>query len=113
MNDENKFLEVENPRLEMENSKGAMMVDFFATWCGPCKMISPLIEKIHKKYGENLKVIKIDIDKHGDLADEYQVMSVPTILFFLDGKVVKREVGFLPESKLCEIIDSELVSTKL
>lgn len=103
-------LEVENPRLEIESSKGALMVDFFATWCGPCKMISPVIEKIHQKYGSDLKVIKVDIDKHSDLVKEFNIQSVPTVLLFKDGKVVERQVGLVSEIKLRDMIDTKLIS---
>ncbi len=102
-------LEVENPRLEIESSKGALMVDFFATWCGPCKMMNPVVEKIHQKYGSDLKVIKVDIDKHSDLAEEFNIQSVPTTLFFKDGKVVARQVGLVSEAKLGGIIDINLM----
>ena len=105
-------LEVENPRLELENSKGAMIADFFASWCGPCKMMSPVIERIYEKYSPDLKVIKVDIDKHGELSSEYQIQSVPTILFFVDGKVVGHQVGLISESKLCDMIDSQLITKK-
>lgn len=101
--------EVENPEVEIAESKGAMLVDFFASWCGPCKMMGPVLEKIHEKYGENVKIIKVDVDKHPKLADQYRVMSVPTLVFFSNGEIVHQSSGFMPENELCALIESKLM----
>ena len=85
-------------------STDATVVDFFATWCGPCKMISPIIEKLANDI-TNVKFVKIDVDKHDDLARIYGIMSIPTLIFFKDGKEVKRHVGFINEDKIKEIIN--------
>ena len=81
------------------------LVDFFATWCGPCKMLSPLIENIANSR-DNIKVAKVDVDKHEDLAKTYGVMSIPTLILFKNGKVVATKVGFVPEPLLSEWINS-------
>lgn len=73
-----------------------ILVDFFATWCGPCKMLGPVLEKVES----NLKVVKIDVDEFEDLAREYGVMSIPTLVILENGKEVKRHVGFIDKSNL-------------
>lgn len=85
-------------------STDVTVVDFFATWCGPCKMISPIIEKLANDI-TNVKFVKVDVDKHDELARVYGIMSIPTLIFFKDGKEVKRHVGFINEDKIKEIID--------
>lgn len=85
-------------------STDVTVVDFFATWCGPCKMISPIIEKLANDI-TNVKFVKVDVDKHDELARIYGIMSIPTLIFFKDGKEVKRHVGFINEDKIKEIID--------
>ena len=108
-NTTSKHFEVENPKVEITTFGGPMIVDFFATWCGPCKMLSPVLERVHEKYGDSLKIIKIDIDKHEELAREYEVMSVPTLFFYLNGEVVSQRSGFISENDLCNIIESQLM----
>ena len=82
--------------------EGLVLVDMFATWCGPCKMMAPIIDEVAQE--DNLNVIKIDVDKHNDLAMEYGVMSIPTLLLFKDGELVKKNVGLMPKDKLKEWI---------
>ena len=81
------------------------LVDFFATWCGPCKMLSPIIENIANSR-DNIKVAKVDVDKHEDLAKTYGVMSIPTLILFKHGQVVATKVGFADEPLLNEWINS-------
>jgi len=80
--------------------KSKVMVDFYANWCGPCKMLAPELEKISNE----IDVIKVDIDKYGELARTYGVMSIPCLIMFDNGKEIKRNVGFMPEVKLREFI---------
>ena len=93
--------------LEKENFKelikeGVHLVDFYAEWCGPCKMMGPVLEGIEDK----IDIIKVNIDEHEDLASEYRIMSIPTLIFFKDGEIVNEIVGFTPEEELIKIIDS-------
>lgn len=81
------------------------LVDFFATWCGPCKMLSPIIENISSSR-DNIKVAKVDVDKHEDLARSYGVMSIPTLILFKNGQVIATKVGFVAEPLLNEWINS-------
>lgn len=101
--------ESENPKEDITTFSGPMIVDFFATWCGPCKMLSPVLERVHEKYGDSLKILKVDIDKHEELTKEYEVMSVPTLFFYLNGEVVSQRSGFISEDELCDIIESQLM----
>ena len=84
-----------------ELTKERVLVDFYANWCGPCKMLSPVLEKV----SSDIKVIKVDIDKYNDLAREYGVMSIPCLILFENNKEVKRNIGFIPEVNLKEFID--------
>ena len=76
-----------------------VLVDFYANWCGPCKMLSPILEKL-----EEIKVLKVNVDENPELARKYGVMSIPCLILFDKGKELKRNVGFIPENKLKEFI---------
>lgn len=82
-----------------------VVVDFFATWCGPCKMLGPVIEQAASEMPE-VQFCKVDIDEEMELAQRYQVMSVPTLLFFKDGQPVKKSVGAIPLEELSSMIRS-------
>lgn len=79
--------------LEELLSKGDVLVDFFATWCGPCKMLSPVLEQLDKE-GFPVQIVKIDTDEATNLAIEYGVQAIPTLLFFSEGKLVNRTMGY-------------------
>ena len=81
-----------------------VLVDFFATWCGPCKMMMPIIEELAVNAGQNFKVAKINIDENSDLAQEYEVMSIPTFIVFKNGKEVERVMGAQAKEKLLEML---------
>ena len=76
-----------------------VLVDFYANWCGPCKMLSPILEKL-----EEVKVLKVNVDENPELARKYGVMRIPCLILFDKGKELKRNVGFIPENKLKEFI---------
>ena len=90
---------LENETLAEEVKEGLVLVDFYAEWCGPCKMLGPVLETFAKAH-EEVKVVKVDIDRHEELARNYGIMSVPTMLLFHNGQMVKQTVGFMPEEVL-------------
>ena len=83
--------------------EGRVVVDFFATWCGPCKMLSPVMDNIANDL-QNIKFFKVDVDKNEDIAREYGIMSIPTIIIFNDGEVVNTLVGLRSKDELLEVI---------
>lgn len=82
-----------------------VVIDFFATWCGPCKMLSPVIENVESLI-HNVKFIKVDIDQFNDLASQYKIQSVPTLVFLKNGQEVMKSIGYLDEDALIEKIKS-------
>lgn len=87
-------LSKENFEKEVLNSEKLTLVDFWATWCGPCQMLSPIISEIADEFENTLKVGKINIDDENDLASKYQISSIPTLILFKDGKIVDTVVGY-------------------
>lgn len=96
-----KHVNKENFEKEVLNSKGTVIVDFFAEWCGPCQMLAPVLEKISNK----VDVAKIDIDEAEELAIQYGIEVVPTLIFLKDGEIKKEMAGFHSEKELLEIIE--------
>mgnify|MGYP006300149955 FL=1 len=77
-----------------------VLVDFWAEWCGPCRMVAPVVEDIAKEYSDQIKVAKLDVDNNQSTASRYGIMSIPTMLVMEDGKVVDKLVGYMPKEKL-------------
>ena len=84
-------------------AKGEVLVDFFATWCGPCNMLAPILEQVANENPE-LTIAKVDVDEVGALAQRYGVASIPTLLYFKDGELKNRGLGFMPKPKLLALI---------
>jgi len=87
---------------EKEVQGEAVVVDFFADWCGPCQMLAPVLEELEKE--TSIKIIKINVDEIPDLARQFRIMSIPTLMLFKDGKFIKKELGYMPIERLREFI---------
>lgn len=100
-----EILKLTGKDLEQENLQklGTVLVDFWAAWCGPCRMLAPTLEKIASE-NPKIKVCKIDIDEQPELASEYRIMSVPTLLAFRDGEVTDSSLGVQPERKILAML---------
>ena len=96
------MIELNNEDFNEEIKDKLVLVDFYATWCGPCRMMHPIIEEVAKE--ENIKVIKVDVDKHDELARNYGIMSIPTIILFQNGNLVEKNIGFIPKEQLLTMI---------
>lgn len=95
---------------EIIQVQGLVMVDFWAVWCGPCRMIAPTVEELAKEYIGKVKVAKLNTDDNPDVASRYKIMGIPTIIFFKDGQKVDQIVGAVPKPQLKAKIDSLLAS---
>jgi thioredoxin 1 len=96
-------LNEENFEKEVLQSQRPVIVDFYADWCGPCKMISPVLEEIAYQQSE-IKIVKLDVDTHPLLAQQFGVMSIPTVIAFKDGKEYKRRIGFANKQILLDLV---------
>ena len=105
---ENEFVSVleinkNNFQKEVLESDTPVLLDFWASWCGPCKSLSPIIDEISTEYSE-IKVCKVNIDEEQELATQFDIMSVPTLLVIKDGKVVNQSVGLKPKNQILEML---------
>lgn len=88
------------------NSETPVLIDFFASWCGPCKALTPILEDVKRELGEKVKIVKIDVDKNQPIAAKYQVRGVPTMMLFKKGKQVWRQSGVLQKAEIISVIQS-------
>ncbi len=94
---------------EVLDQEGAVLVDFWATWCGPCRVLHPVLEEIAAER-DDVKIISLDIDENQSTAAQYEVLSVPTMILFKDGQLVKRMVGAMPKRKLLKELEPALAA---
>ncbi|MEQ2526934.1 thioredoxin [Robertmurraya yapensis] len=99
---------VTDQTFDTETGSGVVLADFWAPWCGPCKMIAPVLEELDAEIGDKLKIVKLDVDDNQETAAKFGVMSIPTLLVFKDGEVVDKVVGFQPKEALAERLNSHL-----
>ena len=88
------------------NAGGPVVVDFWAEWCGPCRMIAPALEEISKSLGDKVKIVKLNVDENPGTAAKYGIMSIPTLMMFKNGEIASRQVGAAPKQKLQQWISS-------
>lgn len=95
-----KIINTSQFRNDVENGKGVVVVDFYATWCGPCKMLAPVFESVGEEMSNKARFVKIDIDQSLEIAQQFNISTVPTLVIFKDGKPVDSLVGFVPKDKI-------------
>jgi len=95
---------------EVVGASVPVVVDFWAPWCGPCRMVAPEMDKVAERLGDRVKVVKMNVDENGQLAGNYRVMSIPTLLVFHGGKEVARQVGFIPADALIKFLEENLLT---
>lgn len=101
-----EFLNEKN--FEEKTKKGLVVVDFFANWCGPCRMLAPILEDVANELGDRAVVYKVNVDDEENLARKFGIMSIPCLYFFKDGEVVGKQVGLLPKDALLKKIEEYL-----
>ena len=93
---------------ELLQSEKLVIVDFWATWCGPCRMLSPLLDEVEAEMADQVEVVKVNVDDADEIAMRFRIMSIPTLLFFKNGAMVDRSVGAMPKSALVDKINANL-----
>jgi len=98
----------ENFEADVLNSDKTVLLDFWAEWCGPCKMIAPLLDEAADQYADKLKVAKINIDENPNTPAKYQIRSIPTLMLFKDGSVLAQKLGAMPKKDLTDFLETNL-----
>ena len=105
-----KSVEIEEGKFEeaVLKAENPVLVDFWAPWCGPCKMVAPVVDELAEEYDGKVSFVKVNVDDNGKIASQYGVMSIPTLILFKDGQPVSNIVGFRPKDELQRSIDGAL-----
>ncbi|WP_442595340.1 thioredoxin [Neobacillus sp. D3-1R] len=99
---------VTDQNFSSETSNGVVLADFWAPWCGPCKMIAPVLEELDSEMGDKVKIVKLDVDDNQETAAKFGVMSIPTLIVFKNGEAVDKVVGFQPKEALANVLNKHL-----
>lgn len=102
----NGIVDATTQTFDTEISSGLTLVDFWAPWCGPCRMIAPVLEELAAEMSDTVKIVKVDVDENQEVAMKYEVMSIPTMILFKDGVAVAKTMGFQPKEALQEFINA-------
>jgi len=103
-----KNLNLDNFDNEINESKTPVLVDFWAEWCGPCKMLTPILEEISQELNQKVQVVKVNLDENQDLAMKYSIRSIPTLLLFSNGELVDTKVGLIPKNDIVDWLNSKV-----
>ncbi|SCW57816.1 thioredoxin [Ancylobacter rudongensis] len=90
------------------NSSAPVIVDFWAEWCGPCRMVAPVLDEMASELGDKVKIVKLNVDENPQTASKYGIMSIPTLLLFKDGQLASRQVGAAPKAKMLQWVNTAL-----
>ncbi len=96
---DNNFIE------EVENYNGVALIDFWASWCGPCKMIAPILEELSEEMGDKIKFAKLNVDDNPSIQNKYRIASIPTLMVFSNGKVAETLIGFRPKQEIKAVLE--------
>ncbi len=99
------ILTKDNFENEVLNAEGKVLVDFWAVWCGPCKMIAPVVEEIAQEFAGKVKVGKVNVDHEAELSIKYGIVSIPTLLVFENGEIINKAIGYHSKEELVELLD--------
>ena len=108
MSESIKMLNSSNFDSEVLQANGLVIVDFWAEWCGPCRMLAPVLEELAKDYAGKVTICKLNVDESGDIAERYSIMSIPTLFVFKNGEIVDKSIGLVAKSSLAKMIDAHL-----
>jgi thioredoxin 1 len=91
-----------------ETKNGVTLVDFWAPWCGPCRMIAPVLEELDQEIGDKVKIVKVNVDENQETASKFGVMSIPTLLVFKNGELVDKTIGYQPKEALVQLLQKHV-----
>ena len=91
-----------------ETKEGLTLVDFWAPWCGPCRMVAPVLEEVDQVMGDKVKIVKVNVDENPETASKFGVMSIPTLLVFKNGELVDKTIGYQPKDALVQLLEKHI-----